>query len=167
MDVQSVIKFVVVALAVIPAIVFHEVAHGYVANAFGDRTAKDAGRLSLNPLKHVDLMGTLILPAVLYLTMGVAFGYAKPVPVNVGRLRKPREQSFWVSLAGPGTNFILLLVAIAVGHLPICDWNAYAGADLSRSQLGGGVGAVLRLGECHAGAVQPLANSASRWIGSY
>ena len=63
--------------------------------------------------------------------MGVAFGYAKPVPVNVSRLRKPREQSFWVSLAGPGTNFVLLLIAIAVGHLPICDWSAYLGADLS------------------------------------
>lgn len=131
MDMQPVIKFIVVAMAVVPAIVLHEVAHGWVANAFGDRTAKMAGRLSLNPLKHVDPLGTIILPVVLYLTMGVAFGYAKPVPVNVSRLRKPREQGLWVSLAGPGTNFALLGVAIAIGRSPLCDWSVYAGDSFS------------------------------------
>lgn len=100
---------------VIPSIIFHEVSHGVVALWFGDDTAKRAGRLTLNPIPHIDPFGTIILPAVLTLSGAGAFGYAKPVPVDVRRLRSPRNQSLLVSLAGPFTN--LLLVAASVVYL--------------------------------------------------
>jgi Zn-dependent protease len=95
---------------VVPSIILHEVSHGWVANAFGDDTAKRAGRLTLNPLKHVDPVGTLIVPALLTLASQGVFGWAKPVPVNPARLRSPRNQGVLVSLAGPAMN--LLLAAI-------------------------------------------------------
>jgi len=91
--------------AVIPAIILHEVSHGVVALAFGDDTAKRAGRLTLNPIRHIDPFGTIILPAILVLAGFAAFGYAKPVPVNPSRLRHPRNDHVLVSLAGPATNF--------------------------------------------------------------
>jgi Zn-dependent protease len=100
---------------VIPSIIFHEVSHGVVALWFGDDTARRAGRLTLNPIPHIDPFGTIILPAVLTLSGAGAFGYAKPVPVDVRRLRSPRNQSLLVSLAGPLTN--LLLVAASVVYL--------------------------------------------------
>jgi Zn-dependent protease len=93
--------------AVIPSIILHEVSHGVVANAFGDDTAKRAGRITLNPIKHIDPFGTVILPALLAFSGLPAFGWAKPVPVNPRRLRRPRQQSLYVSLAGPATNLIL------------------------------------------------------------
>ncbi|MGI8794381.1 MAG: site-2 protease family protein [Acidimicrobiales bacterium] len=92
----------------VPSVILHEVSHGVVALWFGDTTAKEAGRLTLNPIKHVDPFGTLILPAIMVLSTGSAFGYAKPVPVRPGRLRKPRGQSVLVSLAGPATNLVLV-----------------------------------------------------------
>jgi Zn-dependent protease len=91
----------------VPSIILHEVSHGAVAYVFGDDTAARAGRLSLNPIKHVDPFGTLILPALLVFTTGRAFGYAKPVPVNVRRLRHPRNEGLLVSLAGPLVNVVL------------------------------------------------------------
>lgn len=94
----------------IPSIILHEVSHGAVANLFGDDTAKRAGRLTLNPIRHIDLFGSIILPALLVLSGSVAFGWAKPVPVNVSRLRHPRNDSVWVSLAGPFTNAILFVI---------------------------------------------------------
>lgn len=94
----------------IPSIILHEVSHGFVANALGDDTAKRAGRLTLNPVPHIDLMGSIVVPALLVLSgSGVAFGWAKPVPVNVTRLRRPRNGSVWVSLAGPATNAVLFV----------------------------------------------------------
>lgn len=93
------------------AIVFHEVAHGLVANRLGDPTARQLGRLSLNPLKHVDPMGTVILPLILALTKAPVFGWAKPVPVVKARLNHPRRDMMLVALAGPGTNFLLAIVA--------------------------------------------------------
>jgi Zn-dependent protease len=104
-------RVAVLVAVVVPSVIFHEVAHGWVANLFGDDTAKRAGRLSLNPLKHVDPFGTLILPFALSLTGVGAFGYAKPVPVNPRRLRHPRQHSLYVSLAGPATNLALALFA--------------------------------------------------------
>ena len=101
----------------IPAVMFHEVSHGVVALWFGDDTAKRAGRLTLNPLAHIDPVGTLLLPGLLALTGVAPFGYAKPVPVNVSRLRKPRNQSVLVSLAGPGINVVLSLLAALVFRL--------------------------------------------------
>lgn len=99
------------AIPLIFAITIHEAAHGYAARKLGDNTAYMLGRVSLNPAKHIDPVGTILIPLVLILT-GSPFlvGYAKPVPVNFGRLRNPRMDSIWVALAGPGSNFIQALI---------------------------------------------------------
>jgi Zn-dependent protease len=102
---------------IVPSIILHELAHGVVALACGDDTAKRAGRLTLNPLAHIDPIGTIILPVILVLSGFGWFGYAKPVPVNVGRLRSPRNQGVLVSLAGPATNVVLAALAAVVFHL--------------------------------------------------
>jgi Zn-dependent protease len=102
----------------IPSIILHEISHGVVALAFGDDTAKRAGRLSLNPVRHVDPVGTLLVPAILSLSGVGAYGWAKPVPVNPNRLRSPRNQMVIVSMAGPLTNF-LLAAACAVIFIAI------------------------------------------------
>ena len=99
---------------IVPSIILHEVSHGWVANAFGDSTAKRAGRLSLNPVVHVDPVGTLIVPALLSLAGHGAFGWAKPVPVNTGQLRSPRNEGVLVSLAGPATNAVIAAVSAVV-----------------------------------------------------
>jgi Zn-dependent protease len=100
--------------ALVPSVILHEVSHGAVAYAFGDDTAKRAGRLTLNPIRHVDPFGTVILPLLLALTHAPIFGYAKPVPVNPRQLRNPRDQSLLVSLAGPATNVVIAVLAAAV-----------------------------------------------------
>ena len=100
--------------AIVPSIIFHEVSHGVVALWLGDDTAQRAGRLTLNPIKHVDPFGTVILPLLLSLSGLGTFGYAKPVPVNVRRLRNPRQHSLYVSLAGPLTNIVLAVVGIVL-----------------------------------------------------
>lgn len=99
----------VYALPVIFAITLHEAAHGYAAKYFGDLTAYSQGRVSLNPLVHIDPFGTIVIPAVLYVATGGAFlfGYAKPVPVNFGSLRHPKRDMAWVALAGPAANFLM------------------------------------------------------------
>ncbi|MDI6900507.1 MAG: site-2 protease family protein [Anaerosomatales bacterium] len=102
----SVAAFVVL----IPSVIFHEVAHGYAAFRLGDPTAKRAGRLSLNPLKHVDPFGTILLPALMSLGGGPVFGYAKPVPFNPHNLRDPRKGELIIGLVGPLTNFALAAV---------------------------------------------------------
>jgi Zn-dependent protease len=100
------------------AIVFHEVAHGLVANALGDPTAKLRGRLTLNPIKHVDPVGTVVLPMVLAVSGAPVFGWAKPVPVRSERLRNPRFHMVLVALAGPGMNLLLgLIAALAIALL--------------------------------------------------
>ncbi|MEO6784010.1 MAG: site-2 protease family protein [Bradyrhizobium sp.] len=105
-------------LPLIIAITFHEAAHGFVAHHFGDNTAWERGRVSFNPLKHIDPFGTLLLPAVLLLSHSpFLFGYAKPVPVNFRALRNPRLDMVWVALAGPATNIVLALCAAAAFHL--------------------------------------------------
>jgi Zn-dependent protease len=110
-----------VSVWVIPlviAITFHEAAHGFVAYHFGDNTAWDQGRVSFNPLRHIDPFGTLIMPAILLLSHSpFLFGYAKPVPVNFRALNNPRLDMVWVALAGPATNIALALVAAAAFHL--------------------------------------------------
>jgi Zn-dependent protease len=93
------------------AIVLHEISHGWVANAFGDPTARERGRLSLNPLRHVDPVGTVALPLILALTGAPVFGWAKPVPVDAKRMRNPRLHMMIVALAGPGMNLLLAMVA--------------------------------------------------------
>ena len=96
------------------AIVFHEVAHGLVARQLGDPTAEAKGRLSLNPVRHIDPFGTVILPMLLAISHAPVFGWAKPVPVNYGRLRNPRRDMVLVALAGPGMNLLLALAGTAL-----------------------------------------------------
>ena len=103
------------AVPVIIAITLHEAAHGFVARHFGDDTAAKAGRVTLNPLKHIDLFGTILLPAFLILSKaGFLFGYAKPVPVNFGALRHPKRDMIWVAAAGPGMNILLAVLSVAL-----------------------------------------------------
>jgi Zn-dependent protease len=99
-----------VALAAIPvlfAITLHEAAHGYVARHFGDMTAYAQGRISLNPLRHIDPIGTILLPLLTLFMGGILFGWAKPVPVNFAALRHPKKDMLWVALAGPAANFVM------------------------------------------------------------
>ena len=96
------------------AIVFHEVAHGLVARRLGDPTAQDAGRLTFNPIRHIDPFGTVILPLLLAISHAPVFGWAKPVPVNYLRLRNPRRDMVLVALAGPGMNLLLALIGTAI-----------------------------------------------------
>jgi Zn-dependent protease len=118
-------RIAIFAVPVLAAIVFHEVAHGAVAYVLGDPTAARHGRLTLNPLPHIDPFGTILLPAILLLapllfgTPAVVFGYARPVPVDVRRLRHPRRDAVLVALAGPATNLVLAAVsALALAWLP-------------------------------------------------
>ncbi len=107
MDSTQLIQLVLIfALPVVFAITVHEAAHGYAALHFGDQTAHVMGRITLNPIKHIDPMGTVLLPLILYFATHGAFvfGYAKPVPVRFGNLRNPKRDMVWVALAGPGAN---------------------------------------------------------------
>jgi len=101
----------------IVAITLHEAAHGFVAWKLGDDTAYQLGRVTFNPFRHIDPMGTIILPALLYFTTGFMFGYAKPVPVNYRRLRNPRRDMVLVAAAGPGSNVLIALASAVALHL--------------------------------------------------
>lgn len=105
-------------LPLVLAITLHEAAHGWMAEKFGDNTARLLGRVTFNPLKHIDLFGTVVLPALLFLAHSpILFGYAKPVPVNFQRLRPLRLGMFMVSLAGPGTNVLLAITSAVLLHV--------------------------------------------------
>ena len=105
-------------LPLVIAITFHEAAHGFVAHRLGDNTAFELGRVSFNPLRHIDPFGTLMMPAILLFSHApFLFGYAKPVPVNFRALRSPRIDMVWVALAGPATNIALALLAAAAFHV--------------------------------------------------
>ncbi len=109
MDINNLIQTVLIyALPVLFSITVHEAAHGYAARHFGDNTAYMLGRCTLNPLKHIDPVGTILMPLLLYFATSGAFlfGYAKPVPVQFGRLRNPKRDMVWVALAGPASNFV-------------------------------------------------------------
>ncbi|MEG1768785.1 MAG: site-2 protease family protein [Comamonas sp.] len=113
MDFSELIQTVLIyALPVLFAITVHEAAHGYAARYFGDNTAHMLGRITLNPLKHIDPVGTILMPLMLYFATSGAFlfGYAKPVPVQFGNLRNPKRDMIWVALAGPASNFFQAIV---------------------------------------------------------
>ena len=123
MEITPLIQTILIyALPVLFAITVHEAAHGYAARYYGDHTAERLGRITLNPLKHIDPVGTILMPLVLYIATSGAFlfGYAKPVPVNFGNLRNPKRDMVWVALAGPASNFFqaifwkLLLIGLVV-----------------------------------------------------
>jgi len=125
MELTLIQKIAVFALPVIYAITLHEAAHGYVARYFGDMTAAAQGRISLNPLKHIDPVGTILVPLVILLTSkllgggAILFGWAKPVPVNFAQLRRPKQDMLWVAAAGPGMNFVMAVfwaLMIQLGH---------------------------------------------------
>ncbi|MDP2401045.1 MAG: site-2 protease family protein [Actinomycetota bacterium] len=113
MSFDRILDIGVLLLILFPAIILHEVAHGYVAYLLGDTTAKDRGRLSLNPIRHVDPFGTFLLPLLLLLGSGgqIAFGYAKPVPVNTWAFKNQRQGMFLVGIAGPATNLVLAFLS--------------------------------------------------------
>ena len=123
MEIQQLIQTVLIyALPVLFAITIHEAAHGYAARHFGDNTAAMMGRITLNPLKHIDPVGTILMPLLLYFATSGAFlfGYAKPVPVRFDHLRNPKRDMIWVALAGPASNFVQavfwgLVLVILVG----------------------------------------------------
>lgn len=136
MELSLIQKIAVFALPVIFAITLHEAAHGYVARFFGDMTAASLGRITLNPLKHIDPVGTILVPLVILLTSkllgggAILFGWAKPVPVNFARLRRPKQDMLWVAAAGPGVNFVMAVfwaLMIQLGH---ALGSGFAGAPL-------------------------------------
>ena len=122
MDVHSLVQTVAIyAIPVLFAITLHEAAHGYVARHFGDMTAHAQGRISLNPVRHVDAVGTIVVPLVILLLSGnkFLFGWAKPVPVNYSALRKPRQHMAWVAAAGPAANLLMALIWVVLLKIAI------------------------------------------------
>ncbi len=109
MELNVIQKICVYALPILFAITVHEAAHGYVAKYFGDLTADRMGRISLNPLKHIDPFGTILLPALTVMLGGILFGWAKPVPVNFANLHNPKKDMLWVAAAGPAANFVMAI----------------------------------------------------------
>ncbi|MDP2195089.1 MAG: site-2 protease family protein [Rhodocyclaceae bacterium] len=136
------------ALPVIFAITLHEAAHGYAARHFGDPTAWQQGRITLNPIKHVDMVGTLLVPAlILFFSKGAfLFGWAKPVPVNFGLLRRPKQDMFWVAAAGPGANLFMAFVwALLLKLAVVMPANAYSLPLAEMARAGITVNGVLML----------------------
>ena len=136
-ELSTIQKIAVMALPLVFAIVFHEVAHGWVANRLGDPTARDLGRLTLNPISHIDLMGTIIMPIMLFLlTNGsLLFGYAKPVPINPTYFKDPKKGMALSALAGPGVNIVMAVICSILlrgvlanleGKLPEPIWSWFA-----------------------------------------
>jgi Zn-dependent protease len=136
----------IAALPVIFAITLHEAAHGYAARHFGDLTAYQEGRISLNPLRHIDLIGTIVVPvSILLLSAGnFLFGWAKPVPVNFARLRRPKQDMFWVAAAGPGANLLMVLLwALLLKMVEVAPDNAYTVPMARMADMGIDVNLVL------------------------
>lgn len=126
MDLASFLVIVsVAALPILLAITLHEVAHGRAARRFGDRTAEAQGRLSLNPLRHIDPIGTVLVPAVLLWLGGFLFGWARPVPVNPRFMRRPRQDMVWVAAAGPAAN-----IGMAIGWAAVLSLAQHRGSGV-------------------------------------
>jgi len=133
------------AVPVLLAITVHEVAHGWVAYRFGDPTAAEAGRLTLNPFPHVDWLGTLVLPLAMVASLGVAMGWAKPVPVDASRLRRPREQMAWVAAAGPAANALMLIAWALIARLGVALDSEFGVILFAVGQAGIVINSVLML----------------------
>lgn len=130
MELSLIQKVTVYALPVIFAITVHEAAHGYAARHFGDMTAAEAGRISLNPLRHIDPIGTILIPLLTMLAGGILFGWAKPVPVNFSRLHHPKKDMLWVAAAGPGSNLLM-----AIGWALVFKFSGGFAADGLQEQV--------------------------------
>ncbi|MBL4638101.1 MAG: site-2 protease family protein [Proteobacteria bacterium] len=140
-DFSLIQKIIIWALPVLFAITAHEVAHGWVALKLGDRTAQMMGRLTLNPLKHIDPIGTLLVPGLLLVFGGFVFGWAKPVPITYENLRKPKSDMAWVALAGPMANLIMAAIWALVAKLALVALQS--GIALGEPMLYMGVAGVL------------------------
>jgi len=133
---QIAILLSVLIVPMIVAITFHEATHGFIAWRCGDDTAYVRGRVSFNPLRHIDPFGTIILPAVMFMTFGGSFGYAKPVPVNFARLRHPRRDMILVAAGGPASNFVLAIISALLLHLVPIQGQGLGLGDLLDRVLG-------------------------------
>lgn len=140
MELTIIQKIAVYALPVIFAITVHEAAHGYIARYFGDNTAEKLGRISLNPIKHIDPFGTIILPALTVMIGGILFGWAKPVPVNFANLRHPKKDMLWVAAAGPASNLLMAIFwglmlglkdTVPVSAAPFLTHMSWAGISIN------------------------------------
>ncbi len=146
MDISALVQTIAIsALPVIFAITLHEAAHGYAARHFGDNTAWAAGRISLNPLRHIDPFGTVLLPLLLFVVNSpFIFGWAKPVPVNFGRLRNPKRDMLWVAAAGPAVNLLMALGwAVLLKLAIVMPFNAYTRPLAMMSEMGIGINVML------------------------
>lgn len=140
MNIEAIlVKIAIVIIPLIFAITVHEAAHGWMANKFGDDTARNLGRITLNPIKHIDPIGTVIVPLIMVIISNFIFGYAKPVPVDWNKLRHPRRDMALVALAGPGANFVMALIWAAIakatlgnsGSLPYIHATAIFGIHIN------------------------------------
>ncbi len=136
-------KIAIYALPVLLAITLHEAAHAYAAKRFGDATAYMMGRMTLNPLKHIDPVGTVLLPLLSVVIGGFLFGWAKPVPVNFGALRNPRVGMRWVAAAGPAANLVMAIMWVLLLKLAVVMDNDYSRPLALMSQAGIGINVVL------------------------
>ncbi|MBK0416642.1 site-2 protease family protein [Chromobacterium haemolyticum] len=144
-DINLIQKITIYALPVLFAITLHEAAHAYAARRFGDSTAYMMGRMTLNPLKHIDPIGTVLLPLLSVTLGGFIFGWAKPVPVNFGALRKPREHGRLVAAAGPAANLLMTLLWVLLLKLAIGMDTSYSEPLALMSQAGIGINISLML----------------------
>ncbi|KMN81404.1 Zn-dependent protease [Chromobacterium alkanivorans] len=144
-DINLIQKITIYALPVLFAITLHEAAHAYAARRFGDSTAYMMGRMTLNPLKHIDPIGTVLLPLLSVTLGGFIFGWAKPVPVNFGALRKPREHGRLVAAAGPAANLLMTLLWVLLFKLAIGMDTSYSEPLMLMSQAGIGINISLML----------------------